>query len=284
MLFPLPTSRRANAAPAPRRAFTLIELLVVIAIIAILAAILFPVFAQAREKARQAACLSNLKQIGIATMMYVQDYDETFPNRTNNGGKGLCYDPALLGAEAGTTTPYCSSYAWPMQIQSYAKNTGIFVCPTGTGRSYKKTVSANTDSLAVPVPLSYGINIALYQYNANDQPYSGEDGPIALSAVTTPANTYYIADAVVAGFSDFWIDRLRYGNINSVNLTEQSLTCNANTPYASGTLNKYPNISAAATRHQTGENIIFADGHAQFRQVGRISCARGVGSTEGPNR
>jgi prepilin-type N-terminal cleavage/methylation domain-containing protein len=62
-----------------RSAFTLIELLVVIAIIAILAAILFPVFAQAREKARQAACLSNLKQIGTGVMMYVQDYDETFP-------------------------------------------------------------------------------------------------------------------------------------------------------------------------------------------------------------
>lgn len=59
--------------------FTLIELLVVIAIIAILAAILFPVFAQARGKARQASCLSNLKQIGIATMMYAQDYDECYP-------------------------------------------------------------------------------------------------------------------------------------------------------------------------------------------------------------
>src|SRR5256885_5437199 len=63
-----------------RRAFTLIELLIVIAIIAILAAILFPVFAQAREKARQATCQSNLKQIGSAFAMYVQDYDECFPN------------------------------------------------------------------------------------------------------------------------------------------------------------------------------------------------------------
>jgi prepilin-type N-terminal cleavage/methylation domain-containing protein len=63
----------------PRTGFTLIELLVVIAIIAILAAILFPVFAQAREKARQSGCLSNLKQIGTALMMYTQDYDEAFP-------------------------------------------------------------------------------------------------------------------------------------------------------------------------------------------------------------
>src|SRR5262245_3304503 len=63
-----------------RSAFTLIELLVVIAIIAILAAILFPVFAQAREKARQATCMSNLKQLGVGVMMYVQDYEGTYPN------------------------------------------------------------------------------------------------------------------------------------------------------------------------------------------------------------
>ena len=75
----------ARAATQPQRAFTLIELLVVIAIIAILAAILFPVFAQAREKARQASCLSNLKQIGLGAMMYAQDYDETIvPVQTGN--------------------------------------------------------------------------------------------------------------------------------------------------------------------------------------------------------
>src|ERR1700738_4569812 len=71
---------KAERVPAARLAFTLIELLVVIAIIAILAALLFPVFAQARAKARQAACLSNLKQIGYALHMYLQDYDEQMPN------------------------------------------------------------------------------------------------------------------------------------------------------------------------------------------------------------
>ena len=70
---------QSAARPKDRRGFTLIELLVVIAIIAILAGILFPVFAQAREKARQASCQSNLRQLGLATAMYIQDYDETYP-------------------------------------------------------------------------------------------------------------------------------------------------------------------------------------------------------------
>src|SRR5690349_21852602 len=98
-----------NLRPAPRRAFTLIELLVVIAIIAILAAILFPVFAQARAKARQAACLSNMKQIGTAVTMYSQDYDE-----------------AIVPSENGGSGPLTS---WPSLIQPYVKNADVFVCP-----------------------------------------------------------------------------------------------------------------------------------------------------------
>jgi prepilin-type N-terminal cleavage/methylation domain-containing protein/prepilin-type processing-associated H-X9-DG protein len=108
-----------------RRGFTLIELLVVIAIIAILAAILFPVFAQAREKARQTTCTSNLKQIGTAFMMYVQDYDETYPPWT-----GMCPDPSLRWA---------LRYMYPGLVDPYIKNganvqTGelkdVWACPS----------------------------------------------------------------------------------------------------------------------------------------------------------
>src|SRR5579883_1901400 len=94
------------------RAFTLIELLVVIAIIALLAAILFPVFAKAREKARQASCLSNEKQIGLGILQYVQDYNEQFP---------CCVEYY--------NTPYAGVYGWGGEIYPYVKSNAVFSCP-----------------------------------------------------------------------------------------------------------------------------------------------------------
>jgi prepilin-type N-terminal cleavage/methylation domain-containing protein/prepilin-type processing-associated H-X9-DG protein len=99
-----------------RYAFTLIELLVVIAIIAILAAILFPVFATAREKARQTTCASNLKQIALGTMQYCQDYDENLPCGGGVGG------PIDLGWD--------TAISWVGQIYPYVKSAGVFICPS----------------------------------------------------------------------------------------------------------------------------------------------------------
>src|SRR6266542_2865473 len=106
-----------------RHGFTLIELLVVIAIIAILAAILFPVFAQARAKARQATCLSNLKQLGTAFMMYAQDYDETYPMSNYGLPSGVNRSWQYL------IDPYVKA-AFPDQVNaSNNQRLSIYVCP-----------------------------------------------------------------------------------------------------------------------------------------------------------
>src|SRR4030088_3180573 len=105
-----------------RFGFTLIELLVVIAIIAILAAILFPVFAQAREKARGTSCLSNAKQLGTAFQMYLQDYDEKAPARY-----AAC---PSTGPTDAANIPVVTQKLWSGVIQPYVKNTQIFICPS----------------------------------------------------------------------------------------------------------------------------------------------------------
>src|SRR6266496_4052376 len=120
-----------------RTGFTLIELLVVIAIIAILAAILFPVFAQARDKARQATCLSNLKQVGLGLAMYNQDYDEKMPSvcswgKAWNHGSAATLCPPL---EKAKVPAYFQDFLVP-----YVKNEGIWYCPS-VGKTHAISVS-----------------------------------------------------------------------------------------------------------------------------------------------
>jgi prepilin-type N-terminal cleavage/methylation domain-containing protein/prepilin-type processing-associated H-X9-DG protein len=143
--------RAASRGPV-RAGFTLIELLVVIAIIAILAAILFPVFAQAREKARAATCQSNLKQCGTALMMYVQDYDESFPLYDFYGGRygGVYTQPA----EARPGNPEGRRGTWTTAVQPYVKNWRVFGCPSCSIYPFGGPINPGFEEF----PISYTMN------------------------------------------------------------------------------------------------------------------------------
>ncbi len=121
----------------PDFAFTLIELLVVIAIIAILAAILFPVFARARENARRASCQSNLKQIGLGVLQYVQDYDERYPVSNNLSGAGSPYS---------TVDKPNTNNNWIAATQPYIKSWQIFLCPSATPNASLATPTATSNT------------------------------------------------------------------------------------------------------------------------------------------
>lgn len=131
-----------------KKGFTLIELLVVIAIIAILAAILFPVFARAREKARQTSCLSNVKQLGLAFMQYAQDYDERLPG--------------FFPAWGTNPDPPGSGCSWWQGVYPYIKNYQVYVCP-----SYVRQQTSWTYwDRVFPLMPSYGMNPSLHNGTA----------------------------------------------------------------------------------------------------------------------
>ncbi|MDX1934211.1 MAG: DUF1559 domain-containing protein [Capsulimonadales bacterium] len=172
-----------------KKAFTLIELLVVIAIIAILAAILFPVFAQAREKARQTSCLSNSKQLGLGIAMYVQDNDEIYP-------QAYYYKNNTATTNGGAAGGYVT---WTVTVMPYVKNQQIFVCPSDRtgGLTPDNPVCPNFQDVATlgceaQVPrLSYTPNSAIMPRKRGPQ-----DGPntVAIAAVDAPADVIALAE------------------------------------------------------------------------------------------
>ena len=171
-----------------RSGFTLIELLVVIAIIAILAAILFPVFARARENARRSSCQSNLKQIGLGIIQYAQDYDERMPMR-------------IWGAPASTDLQEYNS--WRRSIFPYVKSTQIFACPSNSSTngtvggpnsrdSDPAKLTAGGSVAGAPVfPISYAIN---GWSGTGGTPVALQGGGINLAQLQDPARTLLVGE------------------------------------------------------------------------------------------
>jgi prepilin-type N-terminal cleavage/methylation domain-containing protein/prepilin-type processing-associated H-X9-DG protein len=259
-----PLVRKSHA----RQGFTLIELLVVIAIIAILAAILFPVFAQAREKARSTQCLSNARQQGTAIQMYKQDFDETFPmayyyNNDNSGAGGYTQ--------------------WSFLIQPYTKNLGLFVCPSDPTKGHPPT---NTFDNQVP-RISYSANAAIMPRKrrtvdparvVNDAQLIAPADEILIAEATSYPSCYNDTSSAsgtankshrsthgvtLAGGGKFTGESEPQGvaldAITPTQASSQLLQCRT----APGT--QYAHIVyTQPDRHSNGANYTFADGHSKW--------------------
>jgi prepilin-type N-terminal cleavage/methylation domain-containing protein/prepilin-type processing-associated H-X9-DG protein len=239
-----------------RSGFTLIELLVVIAIIAILAAILFPVFARARDKARQASCLSNTKQLAQAVMMFTQDHDEFLPKASFND---------VIDGPTGMT----SNTGWDGAIYPYLKNVNVFSCPSDTvGRTY--VGKSNTTPPGAKNPVQDLVVPTSYRINSSNQ--LGAFNPTNLSMLDRPA------DAILITESTTGVKEENYNQLSTWEGANQGFVCNApgNVYTNNAAFDRHspvPGRSVATWKAETPENLpgsnqgmsnyVFADGHAK---------------------
>jgi len=261
---------RCNARSYRHKGFTLIELLVVIAIIAILTAIIFPVFATAREKARQASCASNLKQLALAFTQYEQDFDEMVPCGTidvDYGGNG-----------------------WAAELYPYLKSKDVYTCPDD------KTTPVAVGAVTY-YPLSYGLNSVVAAPGGAGTIASH---PIPISKMTAPVSTVLlfevsnswtqlgtgVIDGHSAASSGVHQDNCNdmYGKFQSSPFTN----VNSGTPqFAEGAIggmgmgNRSATVgcSTATSYHSTGNNYVACDGHVKFLPPSKISTGPDPGKS-----
>jgi prepilin-type N-terminal cleavage/methylation domain-containing protein/prepilin-type processing-associated H-X9-DG protein len=214
------------------KGFTLIELLVVIAIIALLAAILFPVFARARENARRTSCMSNLKQMGLGVMQYSQDFDEGYPPGN--------YSWDSTGRPAAEKWAPANLIYWQQIIDPYTKSEQIYVCPS---------VSRNISGQPRLLYFHYGANRSVMRLNSNTP-----NTPLTMPALKAPASVYLILDAG------------QY-TVTAATLTSPSTSYNyipgggefETAGFTGETLKDFER-----GRHFTGVNMMFGDGHVKW--------------------
>lgn len=215
--------------------FTLIELLVVVAIISILAAILFPVFARARENARRASCLSNLKQLALGAMMYVQDFDETYPY-------ALTKIPTDVNTPGGVW--FTDIWEWPQVLYPYTKTMQITICPSGDGSSITSATQGH-----------YGVNLNLFPYGHT----ATVPSPVKLAQVQAASNTYMFMDSGVYAMSPSVALRTTLSSNQYLPGVGDAGTSTCSEP-----AKPWRESDCQSGRHFGGVNMAFADGHAKW--------------------
>jgi prepilin-type N-terminal cleavage/methylation domain-containing protein/prepilin-type processing-associated H-X9-DG protein len=220
------------------KAFTLIELLVVIAIIAILAAILFPVFAQAKAAAKKISCLSNMKQLGLASNMYVNDYDDRLPYTGDNGGFWAWYPSEESGNTLGFMDPNAFQN-WGAELYPYVKNFGIYICPSA---------EKITGNVPYAFKTAAGAGNTTYDYN-------GVVVGASTTTMSSPATTIVLQSSDGTS-SDAYMQPTIFNVTSSPNNTVISID---SPPLCNGI-----DINWMGEIHGKGDNYSFADGHAKF--------------------